>query len=537
MRFVRLPFALTLLFVLTGCPSPVIPIDPTGPVRAWTAGPLERVGLESAPGPSRNAELFAARGESEAFQVVLTGDRGVKGASLEVSDLRGPNGAVIGGQNISLYRQHYVQITDPSPSFAGSPNRSQGPGWYADALIPFSDPSTGRPLSGGRFQAVPVDVQPGRNQPFWVEVSVPRNAAAGRYLGSYRLSSVNGTLEGQISLTVWNFELPLRPSVQSFFPLWNLKTRAARAELLRNRLMPGRVEPAEVREFADRYGMNYIDLGIWSGANAETCRARSAPSVAEFQAASQARQVGVPVYNFAFDELDVCDQRGINLLPDIRNWSRNMRVAGVGHMSTLHPRRELLEGESGRPLVDIFSVNAEMYSEAQRSGLLEAARQRGSSFWYYTALINRDTPYAPQWLLDYSPMNFRVSSGVLLYNLGLTGFFGWAADYYDASWQRRQDPWTDVRYFNANRAFNGDGLWFYPGDAVGMPTSLVPSLRVKWLRDGIEDYEYLRLIRERGLSIRLGTAAEELARSMADWEKNPARLEAVRRQMGELLNR
>ncbi|RDI95892.1 DUF4091 domain-containing protein [Meiothermus sp. QL-1] len=508
--------------LLAACPAPVVEIDPGGPLQIWTAGSLERVRPEDPPRPLRPLELFAARGEVESFQVVLTGPKGIKEARLEVSELRGPGG-VIGKEHLSLYRAHYVEVREPSPSLDPT-NRSQGPGWYPDALIPFEAP-------GGRFRAVPVDVSPGRNQSFWVDIRVPREAAPGVYRGTYRVIARNGSLEGQLTLTVWNFELPLRPSLLSFVPLWHTKTKAARKELLLHRLMPGRLEAEEVAELARDYGLNSIDLGFWSGANAHTCRAKPPPSVSELARAKAARQVGVPIYNFTFDELDVCPQ---NLLAEIRSWAANLRAAGVLHLSTLYPRPELLDDGSGRPLVDIFALNAEMYEEARRSGLWEEARRRGSSFWYYTALLNPKTPYAPQWLLDYSPLNWRISSGFLAYNLGFSGILAWAADYYDLD--RGQDPWTDVRYFDAGKVYNGDGLWFYPGQAVGWPDRVVPSIRAKWVRDGVEDYEYLRLLRERGLHLRLGTAAEEMARSMRDWAKDPAQLEAVRRRMGELLS-
>jgi len=520
----RFLLLLALLGLLTACPAPAVAIDPQGPMQVWATGSLERVRPEDPARSNQPIEIFAAKGESESFQIVLTGPKGVKAARLEVSDLHGPNGATIGKENLTFYRQHYVEVREPSPSLDAA-NRSQGAGWYPDALIPFGAP-------GSRFKAIPVDVNPGRNQPFWVDVSVPRNAVPGSYTGIYRVTAQNGTFEGSIRLTVWNFELPQRPSLLSFVPLWNTRSKAARIELLRHRLMPGRVEPGEVRELVNEFGLNSIDLGFWSGANAQTCRARPAPPVSELVAARAARQSDVPIYNFAFDELDVCPN---NLLPEIRAWAGNMRAAGVLHLSTLHPRRELLDDGNGKPLVDIFVINAEMFEEARRTGLWEAARARGSSFWYYTALLNRDTPFAPQWLLDYSPMNWRISSGFLAHNLGFSGILGWAADFYDTS--RGQDPWTDVRYFNAGRAFNGDGLWFYPGRDVGLPGSIVPSLRAKWLRDGIEDYEYLRLLRERGLNLRVGTVAEEMARSFRNWQKDPAQLEAARKRIGAVLDR
>ncbi len=48
----------------------------------------------------------------------------------------------------------------------------------------------------------------------------------------------------------------------------------------------------------------------------------------------------------------------------------------------------------------------------------------------------------------------------------------------EASCRRRTSPSTSI----------------YHGDAVGTPLQPIPSLRLKALRDGFEDYEYLWLL-------------------------------------------
>lgn len=52
------------------------------------------------------------------------------------------------------------------------------------------------------------------------------------------------------------------------------------------------------------------------------------------------------------------------------------------------------------------------------------------------------------------------------------------------------DPWKNIYYFSGN----GDGTYFYPGrpDKIGGTTHIpISSIRMKMLREGIEDYEYL----------------------------------------------
>ena len=71
-----------------------------------------------------------------------------------------------------------------------------GPGWYPDALIPFTDPETGKPLSGATLTAVPFDVKAGNNQPIWVDLLVPQNATPGQYAGAYTVTSDQGEFTG-----------------------------------------------------------------------------------------------------------------------------------------------------------------------------------------------------------------------------------------------------------------------------------------------------------------------------------------------------
>ncbi len=72
------------------------------------------------------------------------------------------------------------------------------------------------------------------------------------------------------------------------------------------------------------------------------------------------------------------------------------------------------------------------------------------------------------------------------------------------------DPWQGAWRFHGN----GDGTLFYPGLPARIGGTLeipVESLRLKYLRDGMEDYEYLRLARSLGLE----RDAQRFARSLA----------------------
>jgi hypothetical protein len=121
----------------------------------WTAPSMHRVGMSEAAGSGSEVSLSAARGEYESFQIVANGaSNGLGNVNVTISDMQGPGGQVIPRSNFTLYREKYMHVTSASPNWKGS-NQPMGPGWYPDALIPFNDPETGKPLSGASLTAVP----------------------------------------------------------------------------------------------------------------------------------------------------------------------------------------------------------------------------------------------------------------------------------------------------------------------------------------------------------------------------------------------
>ena len=93
-----------------------------------------------------------------------------------------------------------------------------------------------------------------------------------------------------------------------------------------------------------------------------------------------------------------------------------------------------------------------------------------------------------------------------------------------------KDPWQDVFEFGGN----GDGTLFYPGTPARPGFSRhqpVVSLRLKHIRDGLEDYEYLRLLESLGEQTFAREAARRLTRSGYEVETDSRQWEQVRREM------
>jgi glycosyl hydrolase family 123 len=500
-----------------------------GPV-VWTASGMDRVGQTAAGRKKTTAGLFAARGEYEPFQVVVRAPvGGLRNATFWIGDLKGPHGHVIARSNLTVYREHYVRVEHGSPVQKNMGRPPLGPGWYADALIPeVSD------AANGRLRAFPFDLEAGRNQPIWVDIFVPRDAVAGTYTGAFEVRSLQGRNRGRVRLTVWNFELPVKPSLASSFGLQRDRSTAAYELILRHKLMPIPVSndespipiPASAENagrFAREFGLEWFDVGFPSGASWDTAKMREPPSVDTIEARAKSFPAGAKLYNYTADEI----VRFPELYPRIREWARTLHTAGVLNLITMAPVPALFDDGNGRSAVDIWVLQPEYYETSPVN--VRAVQAKGDLVWSYVALVQDD--HSPWWEIDFPPVNYRVMQGFINQSLGFTGLLYWVVDLWTAK------PWEDVdTYSQPDAHYPGEGMLVYPGDAVGVPGT-VPSMRLKWIRKGVEDYEYVELLKKRGRGQWALSIVREVATDFQNWSDDPAAIERARRMMGEALSR
>lgn len=70
----------------------------------------------------------------------------------------------------------------------------------------------------------------------------------------------------------------------------------------------------------------------------------------------------------------------------------------------------------------------------------------------------------------------------------------------------------------------------YPGKDVGVK-GIVASIRLAWIREGIEDYEYVPFLRDRGLGAEALSTIAPVATDWKRWTQDPAVVDAVREQL------
>jgi hypothetical protein len=168
----------------------------------------------------------------------------------------------------------------------------------------------------------------------------------------------------------------------------------------------------------------------------------------------------------------------------------------------------------------------------------ETAAQRralGESIWTYTALCQgKPTPW---WHTDFPLYHYRVPCWMAWLN-HMEGLLYWGGM---AHWKDVDDPWTEpATYPNRERrrtaeGFNGEGTLLYPGEAVGF-AGAVPSMRLKALRDGLEDFEYLVMLDCAGKRSMAEALLAPATTGWYEWSTSPDRYAETRRKLGCLIS-
>src|SRR3989344_1106593 len=187
-------YSFNILLILLFFQILVRPADATGPV-VWVEDGMTRVFNNAPAKTSSSITLYSAKNEYEPFQIVVkapTGN-GLTNVNISISNLTGPNGVLISSDNLILYRELYLNVTQGSKHYSGETNAPLGPGWYPDALIPFKNPANGSDLTG-QLDAVPFSLAAGENQPVWVDIYTPINAKEGAYQGTITVTSTEGNV-------------------------------------------------------------------------------------------------------------------------------------------------------------------------------------------------------------------------------------------------------------------------------------------------------------------------------------------------------
>jgi len=541
MSYLELAIAMTAVVGLT-CAA-----DAAGQgASVWVASPWEFVLRNAKPGPSRSIRLSAARNEYEPARVVITaGAAALHEVNVAASALAGPGKRQIAASNLRLYREHYLNIDTPSPRSMASP------GWYPDPLLPFVDPDTGRPAHEAQYRAAPFDVAPGSSQGIWVDVYVPRNTPAGEYKGAVTVTCSGKTLARvPLSLTVFDFTLPQTFALRSNFG--SLENRLAtglgmdaaspefrRVEdmyidmLLAHRLQPstlGRIWPdwtpekgiddshsgARLRKMVRERHINSLMVPFRYWGDPDKCTGY----LRAMQHYLSRRGLLDLSYIYMLDEPNTAEQ-----YETVRQQGKLIHQAAPG-IKRLCTEQTLTQDPAWGDLngaVDIWCPLWGLYDG-------KTARERqalGEEIWSYTALCQADEKN-PFWEIDFPPIVYRSPFWVT-WHYDIKGMLYWSSIWWkDAAsvWQR---PLFTDQYW-------GEGILLYPGGPAGIDGP-VPSIRLKLIREGMEDFEYMALAAKAVGKEKVDQLVSSLARSFTDWDRDPNAYMRGRAELARLLQR
>jgi hypothetical protein len=494
------------------------------------------VGQTDASGTTSAITLSSARGETVDTQVIVQAPaNGLTNVNVSASALAGPNGATIPASSITLYREYYITITGTA-SYGGGSNPPQGSGTYPEPLIPFNDPETGSPLCGttATLKACNATITAGQNQPYWVDIFVPRgatNSPPGTYTGSVSVTADQGSATVPVTLMVWNFQLPAQPSELSLWSLWppaagNTIATLAQA-LMRNKVMSCCDVAANASSDRTNFGLNRFALNLFYLVGIKCDGSyNSLPSTSQINTAVANFPAGLALDFYVADELNGCP----NAYSALKAIGTNAHAANgsVKTMMTLDtPDPNLYDEGGGRSAIDHWVL----LDSVQRWPSLPWTGP--GDLWSYTS-CNAGPGNAPEWMMDYPPINERIQAGFLNWTQGATGILyyrsdGWTAGNALSSWNNTD--MLDCGGFSRP----GDGIFLYPPGPIGS-TESAPGIRLKAIRDGIQDYEYAQILISLGQSAFTNSVVQPIATSWTNWTHDPSALEAARQQLGRQLD-
>lgn len=206
-----------------------------------------------------------------------------------------------------------------------------------------------------------------------------------------------------------------------------------------------------------------------------------------------------------------------------------------------------------RPLsgIDIYVHKLHFYYR-DYSRWVAPLKSSGKEVWIYPHATTAQKD-VPMFLID-KPLSESRALGWFAFHGKADGLLYWnvCAWRHDGSSAELRDPYTEP-YVRLPVANNGDGTLVYPGyyPALGLVLEGAPpvgSLRMEALRDGLEDYEYLKLVESRyGRSTADAYAGRIIGKAVGvysggkptfpSYSKTASSYESVRRDMAKALSR
>ena len=542
----------------------------TPPVELWAVPSIHKVRPDERPRASnlvwdretKIVSISGARNEHIPFQVVVSTppppsryQSAAGGFFVEASDLISQRGR-IARDRIKLYFEHAILCYGKS-SPAGDT------GFWPDALAPLTGPFS---MAAEFRRAV-------GSRGVWVDVVTAADTPAGDYSGTIRVTQ-NGDPVGELTvkLRVYDFALLSETHLIAYMGVSSgqlaelhglarsspeVKTllRNYHAFLYANRMEPWFNEPLrpEVAAVGNRVTVKFDEqayelyMDQWKTKRVVLEAVPRALADNLEQVRSYVKQVadhfrkngwlGRLVFNSPIDEPNTAEAYA-----DTRKWATLVHEAapGVPFLVTESPVTDNPEWGVLNGYANHFSVHGNALNRPEvKQAIREEQAKGGEITWY----ISCDQRYPqPNYFID-APAMDPVMVPWITWKYGMNGILYWQIKY----WSQTADPWQNpVTYLSGffcsgGYVLNGEGSLIYPGSRVQRYTGQknvdgpVSSIRFELLREGIEDYEYLWMLKSLGDQKFADDAVSSMVVDVSAFSRNVAELFAWREKMARRL--
>ncbi len=497
--------------------------------------------------PSEKIQLDAARGEGEGCQVAVLSKKNLKDVSIRLKQVpKNSSGHEIPASALSINPVGYVNC-------GISKSRED---WWPDPILIYTDKTN---LDAGKWQ------------PWYLDVTVPRNQEPGLYNGTVEITANSIPMhEMPFQIKVRNFEL--EPGVPYFMAtscgvfhdkvvLFNKKLKNADARrhwkyaffdlFLIHRINPdeiyGNPQSAEEVKYKLERGAGAFNIHHLDEYNIKNVPNRITGMNRLLTTYKKAGIATDKIYCYGWDE------RGPDQFQKINDVAAGIK-AGVPIKFATTSTDETFGLNSPLKDIDMFIPGIVTYENNWDK--IKEARKKGKKIAWYIC-VGPQAPY-PNFFIEYPLLDARLLMGAMYWKYQPDGFLYWAlgrfVKYYKEQGKWKQKPAEDWMKGapltnwdpNSFNGVNGDGALCYPSE-----TGPVPTIRLKSIRDGLEDYMYFKKLADALNDAKTGTKVmsetwckeaeetlkikESFIKSLSEHTQNPADLFKQRQKIANLL--
>lgn len=557
--------ALFFILVQGSIPSPAAaPAE----IQAWFVDSLVKVFPGDPPGVQRLAapEFPAARNQHLSIQLALRSAKPLQDVSAEITPLAGSPGQSISGG--VAHAVGYVVVGSHTKNTPAQERIGEAPGWFPDPLWDF-----------------PITLERNRTHSLWATIAVPANAAPGLYRGAFVLRAGERTLAcREFRVRVFAATVPERRSLKITnwmnlgdktarqfygFPQfsedwWTLVGNVAKvlADHRQNVIYTPLLDLIRARAEGDRLAYDFSNFDRWvetfqragvigtiEGSHLlDRDGSYDAPLIIHTRqlANGQVAEMRLPPDDARVEKFLTGFLSALDAHLTLKGWKpiylQHILDEPHGAEPPYYARfgelvRRSLPGVSTMDAMDAATMSEELKRNCdvwvpqlgQFDGQMKLIGDRirsGSEVWFYTCLF--PTQRYLNRMIDYPLLKVRLLHW-LNYRYGLAGYLHWGGNYWTPEPVNDTQPVIDA---NTELLPAGDAFIVYP-DA--QRKSVFSSIRLEAMREGIEDYELLQLLKERNPG-----EAERLARAaiahFTEYVRDPAAFRRIHRSLLEALS-